>query len=436
MFPGRIGRHVEEIGRRALVLLLAGGLTGAVVLTASAYEFRGQSFEPLEWERIHTLDRAEFLPDLNPPRGAVGGDTVQLGDGAAFRYGVGLNMNRVDGFSLIGVQELRNKPWLPGFAAYEAYGFSSYDWSGALETRILLGTPKLSVAGRWFDETSAWPLPVQVVRAKENFAAALFLRDDYMDYLRRRGGAAVLEWADSPGRGVQLVYSKEEHDSMKRARGRIGPFGGDERFEVNPPVDEGDWDILRVRGIWALSAGQESWENRSTHVFLTDAQASGGELGGEREFVRFWAEQRGRQRLTPSQFFGYRLAGGWTPRGTADTTGSRLPAQWQFQAGGVGSLRAHEYQAFRGDRIALFTAEYGLVLDEKVRPVLFLDGGKAWNQVEDRSGGIGGSGPLALDGGLGFQLGEGPTSARLDIARNLRMKRSGAAVSFRVSMPY
>jgi hypothetical protein len=429
--PARLIRLAAPVGLLAGAFLAGGSTAKSIRVTVDEDFNRGEA------ARVATLDRAEFLPSLDPPWGVQGGDSVALGDGSTLFFGGGASMNRVDGFSILGTQGVENQLWLPGIRMYEAYGFSSHRWSGALESAIHPGTPLVSVGVRWFDETAAWPLPIQAVRSDENFAAALFLRDDYMDYLHRRGTGVFVALGHRPGRGLQVLYSDEQDESLHRARARIGPFGGDKRFSPNPLVDEGRWHVLRARGIWAISAGSRTWEDKDTHVFLVDAQASGGSLGGERKFLRLWAEQRGRQRLTPFQFIGYRLAGGWTPQGNPEgRSASRLPPQWQFQAGGIGSLRAHDFQEFRGDRVTLMTVEYGVIIKEKVRPVLFVDGGKAWNQEERLSGGIGGSGPMALDGGVGLQLGSGMTSARLDVARDLRVKRGPAWVSLRLSVPF
>jgi hypothetical protein len=442
MMRSRFERGLMRIrrgSRLAVAILGLGFVAWAAGMVSASPEVTIRNVRPDRDEaaRIATLDRAEFLPSLEPPWAVISGDSVPVGDGSKFFYGAGINMNRVDGFSLVGTEGIENRFWLPGLRLYEAYGFSSQTWSGAVETSLHPGTSLVTVGARWFDETSAWPLPVQAVRADENFAAAFFIRSDYMDYLHRRGTAAFVDLGDKPGRGLQILYSDQRDESMSRIRARLGPFGGDRRFKVNPPVDQGRWHVLRARGIWAISGGNHAWEDKNTHVLLVDAQASGGSLGSGREFLRLWAEQRGRQRLTPFQVIGYRLAAGWTPTGSPEEgIGSRLPVQWQFQAGGVGSLRAHDYQAFRGDRLALGTLEYGLIIKEQIRPVLFVDGGKAWNQAQHRSGGIGGSGPLALDGGVGLQLGAGMTSARVDVARNLRLERGPAWYSARLSVPF
>ena len=122
---------------------------------------------------------------------------------------------------------------------------------------------------------------------------------------------------------------------------------------------------------------------------------------------------------------------GGTVQGSLGEDESRLPRQWQFQAGGVGSLRGHDFQEFQGDRLALASLEYGVDVGANVAPVLFVDGGMAWNESKNANGGIAGSGPMALDGGIGLLL--GADGLRIDIARDLRKERAPARVTVRLA---
>jgi hypothetical protein len=421
--------------RAALGVLLPSPLLLAVLLVHPA---EAALTEAEEGARARTLGRGYFLPDLDPPRAGVAADSIYLQGGGILEFGGGANMNRVDGFTPTAIEGVLNDSWVPSIQGYEAYGISSSDWSGAGAVFIHPGTPAVSIGGRWYDETAPWPLPVQAIRPEEDLLAALFVREDFYNYLRRRGSAAFAEWGPSPGRGLQVAWFNEKQKSQTRQVARFGPFGGHKEFRSNPPIDEGRWHFARARLLWAFEPIPKAWEDANAHAVLLDAQASGGSLGGSRRFLRLWGEARGRQKLTPSQFAGYRLAGGTTPQGTVDADGSRLPRQWRFRAGGVGSLRAHDFDQFVGDRLLLATLEYGVNPGVPVRPVLFLDWGKAWNQSTGDSGGPAGTGeiPYALDGGIGLQLGTGFTSARVDVARNLKAERAPIHVTFRFGVPY
>ncbi len=394
-------------------------------------------------EEFRTFGRAGFLPGLDPPLAMGGLRAREIAGGSSLHLGLDASMNRVDGISLIGVQEIPNTGLMPALRGYQAYGFSSRRWSGAFELRLRPFGEPLSLGVRWFDETTARPLPVQHVRGVENFLTAFFLREDLFDYLRRRGRAGFVEWMPSPGRGLQFSMSEEEHESLKRVRKRLGLFGGSREFAENPAVDEDTWNLLRVRGIWSFG-GVPAGKVRPTqaHAILAEMQAAGGPLGDERRFVRVWGEMRGNRRVSSTQFVSYRIGGGWTPEGEQPVTEdgsrdpSRLPEQWRFEAGGPGSLRGHEFQAFRGDRILLATLEYGLEPYGDLQPVMFVDWGKAWYQCQSESGGIGGSGPLEMGGGMGVAFGKGALAGRLDVARDLRAKRAPARVLLRLGVPF
>jgi hypothetical protein len=374
----------------------------------------------------------EFFPALDPAWSPAPSDWIRLDQGSRLGFGYGCTLNRVDGFGLLLSQTLDSRSWGPALRAYQGYGFTSEEWSGAIE--VAFGNPVVEVGARWADETTAWPLPRQAITADENLLAAFLSRVDFNDYLRRRGRAAFFRLR-SEDSGLALSYLDDEHRSRRRRIAQFGIFGGDRTFDPNPPVDEGQWRLIQLRGYWSQGEEESIWGPDLDRALLVDAQWSGGELGGEeRWFTRLWAEHRGWVEISPAQSVGYRVLGGATPQGWTATDGSRLPEQWQFQLGGVGSLRGHEFQEFRGDRVLLGTLEYGLDLETNVRPVLFVDGGMAWNESDQRSGGIAGSGPLAVDGGAGLLFGS--DGLRIDAARDLRAERAPVRVTMRLSQSF
>lgn len=384
--------------------------------------------------RAEGRTKSEFFPGLDPGwRPDISG-WYRLDRESRAGLGYGATLNRVDGFSFLLSQELRNAGLTPSLRAYEGYGFQSEEWSGAAEVRVHPLHPAISLGARWESETVPWSLPLQAITSDENFVAAFFVRDDFRDYFRRKGSAYFAEWSPYAGQGVQVAYEEETHESLKRGVARWGIFGGRETFSSNPTVDEGDWTMIRARTFWSKGTDDLHWGVKGGQAFLAEATWSGGALGGERHFVRLWAEHRGQFRLTPSQSLGYRLTAGGTPQGSADLEGSRLPKQFRFEAGGVGTLRGHEFQEFRGDRILLGTLEYSVDLGSSPVPVIFFDGGKAWNESQHLSGGVAGSGPLELDGGLGFLFGS--DGLRIDIARDLRRDHAPARVTLRMARSY
>lgn len=422
--------------RRAPMIL------GWALLGLAAPPVQSAVWGPLDgWRDPHSeidADREitfhEFYPALDPAWTPNSSNWIRLDRSSRIGIGYGATLNRVDGFGLLLSQELRSRGLGPAIRVYEGYGFTSEEWSGAIEVAVRPGLRNLELGARWADETIAWPLPRQAISSEENFAAAFFAREDFSDYLRRRGQAAFLRYSKQDVASLGLTYLAESHDSRRRRVAEFGIFGGRERFDENPSVDEGDWNAIQLRGYWTGGKDRSIWGPDLRRALLVDVIWSGGDLGGERWFTRVWAEHRGWIQISPAQSLGYRIQGGGTPQGVVASDQSLLPVQWQFQAGGVGSLRGHRFQEFRGDRLILGTLEYGLDVDANARPVLFLDGGMAWNESDNRAGGIAGSGPLALDGGIGVLF--GCDGLRVDVARDLRARRAPARVSLRLERSF
>lgn len=424
--------------RRPRIALVVAALLG-LILSAAAQAAQFDRFadwhEPIEgFDGPRKKPFEAFYPALEPEWTPESSEWFRLDRASRIGFGYGATLNRVDGFSLVLSQELSPRGFGPALRLYEGYGFTSEEWSGAFELALRPGLRELEIGVRLADETIAWPLPQQAITSEENFVAAFFAREDFSDYLRRRGAAGFLRFSPDRERGVALTYLTESHDSRRRRIAEFGIFGGSERFDANPAVEEGDWNAIQLRGYWTGGGGRSLWGPDLSRALLVDAIRSGGSLGGERWFTRIWAEHRGWVQISPAQSLGYRIQGGGTPQGIVASDGSLLPVQWQFQAGGVGSLRGHRFQEFRGDRILLGTLEYGLDVDVNMRPVLFVDGGMAWNESDDRSGGVAGSGPLALDGGMGVLFGS--DGMRIDVARDLRAVRAPAHVSLRLSRSF
>ncbi len=381
------------------------------------------------WGSDYADPTADFLPARDPEWRPEARTWTRLGPEFRLGFGYGANVNRVDGASVLLSQDLVNDKWGPSFSFYEAYGFASEEWSGAAEAR--LGSDGFALGARWADETVSWDQPRHPVTSLENIFAATFIRRDYMDYYRRESRTYFAEWLDGDQHGLTVAYRDENHQSADRSISEFGVFGGDRRFRENPNIEAGDWNVLQARA--HLSEGSEPsiWGADTGSSLLVDAQWAGGDLGDGRHFMRVWGEYRGQLRVSSHQQVSLRVSAGGAPQGDADATGSRLPRQWQFQAGGIGTLRGHEWQEFRGDRVLLATVEYGVDFDTSVRPVLFLDSGKAWNENDNQTEGIAGSGRLALDGGVGFLLGS--DGFRIDLARDIRSRRAPVRVTVRLS---
>lgn len=382
-----------------------------------------------------TPDEKIFIPAVDPAWIPGVQQVVRLDSRSDLGFGLGASVNRVDGFSFLSRQAVDNRtPWGPSVVFYEGYGTESSRWSGAGELRLHPGVKQVQIGARWSDETTSFFEPRNPLTPEESFVAASFLREDFGNYLQRRGRSAFLSWSPARRSGLHVMWSQEEHRSLERVVSRYGPFGGHKRFGLNPAVEEGDWSLLRVRAAATGHRPKRIDRASEPRTVLAEAQWGGGVLGDGRAFTRLWGEHRGYVALSPSQTVGYRMTGGFAPVGSRGMGASRLPEQWQFQAGGIGSLRGHRFQEFSGDRLLLGTIDYQIDPGDAIKTALFLDTGMAWNEADHQSGGIAGSGPLALDGGLGITLGD--ERIRIDVARDLRRERASARVTARLSVPY
>ena len=436
------------IGLAGLLLLLVSSSAQAVDQRPVAAGTR--SLAERRWEALGDPVRSFFTgrdPDRKP--GIL--RWLRLSPRSQLGFGYGPSLDRVDGFGLLVSQEIRTRGWGPSFSFYEAYGTESEEWSGAAEARIFPGNGPVAIGFRWAEETRDLPLPRPAITFTENLLAAFFAREDLRDYYRRDartyyiryafprlpserdrsrprtgGSRPQLSWRS----GLILLYHNERQTSVERNVQKLGPFGGDRIFRPNPVIEEGAWDLLQLRASWSPYRPPSVWSQRIMPSLLFEGIWAGGDLGQGRAFTRLWAEYRGHTELGSAQGVSYRIGGGTTTQGVLGNDGSRLPTQWQFQAGGVGTLRGHRFHEFHGDRLLIATLEYGVEVRTRVRPIVFFDAGKAWNESDERGGGVAGSGPLALDGGLGILL--GADGFRIDVARDLRQEDAPARVTVRL----
>lgn len=438
------------MGQRQRFLYVALLAAAGFLAGPRAEAFSREEMERQRALRLRTAGRAEFLPDLMPPSGPLWPGILPLSGDVRIRWRSGAGMDRVDGLRPVVRVELLSRGSLPYVDVYAAHGITSGRWSGAGLVGVRLGS-QVRLGARLYEETATWPDAVRPVTAEENFLAAAFMREDFFSFLRRRGGSLIFSWRPERGRETQIALTREEHRAVARARGRLGPFGGKKRFRDNPAVPEATWGFVRARELWTARPKSEAWEREEADAALAEVMVGAVALGSEYDFFRLYLELRGRRRLTLGQFFGYKLALGAGeaekifPDKAADDVAPGferppaepdLPLPWQFRAGGVGTLRSQDFESSRGDRLVLLTLEYGFEAAPQVRPVLFLDTGRTWAAAFPRAGGLWNSGPFHVGGGVGLQLGTGPLSGRLDVARDLRENRAPARVTLRLGYPY
>ncbi|HUK63387.1 MAG TPA: BamA/TamA family outer membrane protein, partial [Dongiaceae bacterium] len=205
----------------------------------------------------------------------------------------------------------------------------------------------------------------------------------------------------------------------------------DHSLRDNPAIDEGDAHSVFIR-LERLARPRHG--SRSGLYHWIELERSGGPtLRGDFDYTRALADLRSVVRVLPATTLSLRVVGGSALEGT-------LPPQREFVIGGVDGLRAHEFGAYRGDRVAMGQAEYSIALHalgsrvhvRGPRALLFLDSGTAW-----KGGGAGGElaqQHFAVDGGVGLATPD--DDLRVTFARNLQDPDAKFVVAVRLNRPF
>ncbi|GAB4333943.1 MAG: hypothetical protein Kow0037_12350 [Calditrichia bacterium] len=365
--------------------------------------------------------------------------TIPLGadhDELVFRY------DRVDG-AMVGLQF--PKEFLSDVGNFSAYGFIGYAFK-AQRARFQLGLDRwffdplnyrFEIGGeihRLNDTQDRWIIPFT-----ENTLAALFLREDFMDYFEREGYSIYANQNITPLIRFGIAYYNDDYSSLEN-RATWSLFGGDKKFRPNPLLgkDEGNMRSVKV---------QVTYDSRDDACFTTTGlwtnlnyEVSNPELGGDFDFQRVEGEIRYFRPLTSGESVQIRAKIG--------SSSGRLPKQKQFEFGGISTLRGYQFKQFQGNAMALLNVEYRLhpriigteipVLGDNFSIILFSDWGYAWNGREDEN--------IAkrlnhfkiknLKNSVGIALAHPEGDYRLNIAKRTDISENSFVITFRISQPF
>ena len=277
---------------------------------------------------------------------------------AIFRY------NRVEGLFL-GLGSEKRYYWdgRKDFSPYGSigYGFISHRWRGniGLSRQFALGSPgddrlfEIGVEGYSLTDTKdQWR-----IKAAENTAAALLLREDFRDYFGREGFTAHTAYYMQSRElfaEAMVGYRADRYETLDQ-NADWSLFGGHKVFRLNPPIDEG-----RMRSIFALiGASTTSEQQRVPHGWSVHANAefaNAGSFGGDFTFQQVVADVRRYQPIGRYDNLNLRMRLG--------TSHGSLPEQRTFDLGGLGSLPGFPFKEFAGgNRMILLNAEYSVYGD-------------------------------------------------------------------------
>lgn len=130
---------------------------------------------------------------------------------------------------------------------------------------------------------------------------------------------------------------------------------------------------------------------------LLSIEYAGQLLGGTYDFTKY--------NLELSRYYpGFKENHTWAFRVKNGFSTGELPFHEQFAVGGAETLRGYEQNAFKGDKMLLFNAEYRFPLVKSLSGVVFIDTGNAWakaDKIDLRSLKVGYGAGVTMDTPLG-----------------------------------
>ncbi len=357
-----------------------------------------------------------------------------------------LGFNRVEGFSINSGS--RKSLYWDGSIALSLYGqlgyaFKAHRWRGQLGAtrQFAAGNDGLiEIGGEVYsltDTKDEW-----VIGRSENDLAAFFFHRDYRDYYDREGFSIYTgHYLNSPrfSTHIRVQYLNEIHSSM-RNRTDWALFVRDRSFRLNPMIDEGRLNALRVA--FNLSTIKPSPRRLDGWSALAAMEYSSPSLNSDLDYKQYILDVRRYQPISTYDNFNVRLRAG--------SSEGDLPVQRIYELGGLGTLPAYPHKAFFGNRMLLLNAEY-IVRGDILSQLAFIPRGlfggltllfffdTGWTGIAEQTDGVfEGFGDFSfnkLNTSAGFGFGSRDGNTRLGFA--WRTDRASSAVVFlRVDRPF
>jgi len=144
---------------------------------------------------------------------------------------------------------------------------------------------------------------------------------------------------------------------------------------------ESAYQSVKPSLLWDSRVRDEAFNSYKGLYTLLSVEKSGGFLGGDVDFTKYYAEVRSYYRYgkfwkLPS--LALRLRGRW---------GDNLPLDEEFYIGGQDTLRGYEINEFRGSKVLLGTVEVRIPVSNNFLSYLFVDAGRIQNtNIEEKIG--------------------------------------------------
>jgi len=350
--------------------------------------------------------------------------------------------NRVEG-TFLGLQ--LPKQYIPDIGHFSLYGFLGYGF-GSEKTRFQLGLD------RWFlspfryrmelgaevhsltDTKDLWRIPYT-----ENTLAALFFREDFLNYFQREGFSFHISQNLSQYLLGRVEYRNDDYASLTNSVS-WSLFGGDKIFRPNPSLGNFTGNMRSVYGELYLDSRDNLNFTTTGWYARLSSEVSSSALGGDFSFNRYLVDIRHYQPIATGENVNFRLMLG-TSQGT-------LPVQRSFDVGGISTLRGFRWDEFSGNAMFLLNAEYRIhsrilgselpLLGEYFSLILFTDLGNAWRGAADENAveRLNGLTLRTLKNDVGFAIADPRGDYRLNVAKRTDSSGGGFVLTFRVSQPF
>jgi outer membrane protein assembly factor BamA len=331
-------------------------------------------------------------------------------DGLAPAVSIGLTRFDPSGF---------NHTFVGGHVSYK-FGRDEVGYSLGIEQPLAAG-PGIFIGGEIHDVSASddqWRLS-----DAEQSLVALFFKNSFRDYYRRRGGE--LSGGARLGRDQEIVASMrwDRHESLANETD-FSFFREDHPFRSNTVIPSGDLHALVLaytldtRGMGDETPSAAYARHRLDDLYRSNKSQAPGlrinwtseiadeGLGGDYEFSRHILNARAYVRLG-----GRQLVSG---RALIGLSAGSLPVERRFALGGIGSVHGYSFKESVGERMTLFNAEYRLELvpgwrgspDGILALIAFYDAGRMHDPVEgSRSDWLRGTGVGVQSGAVRVEFG-------------------------------
>lgn len=348
--------------------------------------------------------------------------------------------NRVEGLFL-GLQVPNNQWYTHSRHHVKIYGHAGYGFKSK-RGRYQIGLE------RWIFDDFRFTLGIEthdmtdtedrwIISEFENSLAAFFLREDFRDYYRRYGTSVYAIQNITRHFRVKGGIRRDRFYSMEK-KTNWSLFGGDKKFHENPAVEE--FEMKSVFGHVGLDTRNHLFNPNEGWFININGEFVRPDINkySEHDFDRLIIDLRRYQPIGYGENLDFRFRLG-TGRG-------KLPVQYQYDLGGLSSLRGYDFKEFEnGDRMVLGNIEYrmyGSFFDlfdiSELNLIIFGDAGWVWtaedNSAFDKSFDHIRWDDMMTDVGIALSNYEG--NVRLSVAQRLDDRSHPVVVTFRIRQPF